>query len=146
MLPYLPGRPVSGFHEAFEAGYGDPRSPTPYPIVTPSRIAGAMLPFPCPRCGGVVDFSDGTARERYRDGRPGRGNHFCPHCGARFYLALDGTDVPNVLGADGTAPALVEFVAGGTRGGALQRRVIGGKRGATFADFYLAGTAVLGAG
>lgn len=107
---YLPGPTVCGFHGLFEENFGDPATQEPYCRVTPSVVAGIMLPFRCPRCKEVrTEFSDPKMREQYHDNRPGRDNHWCDDCGLRFRLRLSGITAPKKLSIyDGAAPSLVE--------------------------------------
>lgn len=107
MMPrqLISGPPLCGFEFCFEEGYGDPSTPEPYARVVPSRVGRTLLPFPCPRCGKVVEV---TELEKYKDARPGRGNHWCPECGWRFYLDEEGVPLTTTLQARADhAPAKV---------------------------------------
>jgi hypothetical protein len=116
---YLPGPTVCGFHGLFEGDYGDPSTPTPYPRVTPSKAGSVLLPFHCPECDFVIDFSDRDGREHYHDTRETkrgkRDNYWCPSCGARFLLNLNGKPFEGTL-TNGIAPAEVETIAVGEDG------------------------------
>lgn len=124
---YLSGPPLVGLYGMFDADYGDPDSPRPYPRVTPSRAGALMLPFRCPRCPATVDFSDPARREDYHDTRPlpggaRRDNYFCPRCGVRFTLNDRGQPMKGKLATDGAAPSVVETIAVGADGKLSLRR------------------------
>ena len=106
----LPGPAVCGFWGLFDADYGDPSTPRPYPRVTPSALGGVTLPFRCPHCKRIrADFADGAEREKYHDARDGHGNYWCPDCGGRFDLALPGAPLAAALPAGSVvAPSRVE--------------------------------------
>ena len=148
MKTYLPGPVVCGFYDCFEADYGDPETPKPYARVTPSRVGKALLPFHCPSCGQVVDFTDSERLAAYRDDRnKARVNYFCPSCGARFYLNEAGREFSGSLDSDGAAPSVVERIVRGPDGVDVVRErqgeatVLGWVR-----QHYLAGCDVLGCG
>lgn len=105
---YIKGPVLVGFYGLFEEDYGDPETPTPLCTLTPSRTGAALLPFRCVRCECKVDFSDSSRLECYRDGRDGRGNHFCPACGFRFHVKHDGPVFTGKLDGGGCAPAKVD--------------------------------------
>lgn len=100
-MRHLPGPSLMGFYGMFERDFGDPSTNPVKCTVAPSCIGAVLLPFPCPRCGRTVDFSNPSTRNEYRDQRPGRANHWCPWCGFRF--RLDSRGVPVNM----TAPARV---------------------------------------
>ena len=117
---YLPGPTVCGFHGMFEADYGTPSS-EPMPRVTPSKVGSALLPFHCPCCDEVIDFSDPESRERYHDtraieGGKQRDNYWCPCCQQRFLLNLKGKPFKGSIDEDHVAPAEVETIAVGEDG------------------------------
>jgi len=109
-MRYLSGPEVCGFYGMFETNFGDPETPAPYARVTPSCVAGVLLPFSCPNCKTVLSqFSDPKTREHYHDDRDGRDNFWCPTCDVRFNLRLQGMPLPkNAALVDGAAPSLVE--------------------------------------
>lgn len=97
-----------GFSELFDAAYGDPKTPRPYPRVTPSCVGGVLLPFPCPHCGAVrTEPVHRNKSNGYRD--HDRGFTWCPACRGRYVMNRSGTPLIGALpaGAD-CAPALVE--------------------------------------
>jgi hypothetical protein len=104
----IPGPPLIGFADVFDAGHGDEKTPRPYPEVTPSRIGYALLPFACPHCGAVkCEAVDPKRRDGYRDKQ--RGFSWCPACRKRYVLNTEGMPLPKSLpaGAD-HAPARIE--------------------------------------
>jgi len=141
---YLDGPPLCGLYGFFEADFGAPDSPKPYPRVTPSRVGGLLLPFRCPCCPATIDFSDPKNRADYCDPRPLRGNHYCPRCGARFLLNTDGQPLDGELATDGAAPSMVETVGFDDRGLIkLDRRTV---RPGGSVEQYLLGCDLLGTG
>lgn len=117
--PYLPGPPVVGFWGLFENDFGSSSTPVPYCTVAPTKIGSALLPFHCPHCRAVVDFSDPRRREMFHDTRrwtSWRGlkkgtvknrHYWCPSCGARFFLDLAGTPLVGPLAPGTVAPSRV---------------------------------------
>jgi hypothetical protein len=108
----LPGRVLVGFGVLFESSYGDPATPTQadgsYPKVTPSRLGGLLLPFPCPYCEAVRPVSvHPRKRQGYQDEE--RGFSWCPSCQGRYVLDAEGAPLATPLpaGSEG-APAVVE--------------------------------------
>lgn len=90
-MTLIGGAELCGFWGFFEASYGNPDTPKPYATVTPSKVGGALLPFPCPRCGECSQsLACPKLREHFHDTRRGQGHYFCPKCGERFYLDLQG--------------------------------------------------------
>lgn len=109
MRPHIAGATLCGFFGLFEIDYGDPHTLEPYATITPSRVGTALLPFRCPSCREVPQaLACPKSRECFYDRRRGRGNHWCPLCGCRFFLDLRGTALPSALpaGAD-VAPSRV---------------------------------------
>lgn len=104
----IPGPVLVGFAEMFDRAYGDPRTPRPYPKVTPTRIGSTLLPFPCPHCGEAqAEPVDRKRRENYTD--PERGFSWCFSCTKRFVVNPDGVPLADALPAGATAaPALVD--------------------------------------
>ena len=104
----ISGAPLLGFADLFDGAYGNPRTPKPYPRVTPACVGGVLLPFPCPHCGKVrAQAVDPRRRAGYCD--KGRGFSWCPACGGRYVLAREGVPLASSLPAGATsAPALVE--------------------------------------
>jgi hypothetical protein len=104
----IPGPPLLGFADAFDGAYGDPETPRPYPRVTPARVGGALLPFPCPHCGAVrSEAVDARRRLWYLDEE--RGHSWCPRCRGRYILNTEGAPLPAPLPAGATyAPAAVD--------------------------------------
>jgi hypothetical protein len=104
----VPGPVLIGFGDVFDASYGDPRTPRPYPKVTPSRVGNVLLPFPCPHCGAIrTAVIDPKTRNTYRDAD--RGFSWCPSCQKRFIIDPAGTPLTKALPAGATyAPALVD--------------------------------------
>jgi hypothetical protein len=146
---YLPGPTVCGFHGMFEADYGTP-STEPMPRVTPSRVGSALLPFHCPSCEAVVDFSDPTRRERHHDTREtasgARDNYWCPACSSRFLLNTKGKPFKGSID-EHVAPAEIETIAVGADGMVDYRRYTKEPRSSTiFGHFqnYILGTDILG--
>lgn len=74
---YISGRTLCGFWGIFEADYGCPKTPESYATLTPAPD-GTLV---CPQCRVAS-----LAADCPRDGRPGRGNHWCPRCGHRFHI------------------------------------------------------------
>jgi len=143
---YLAGPTVCGFHGMFEENYGMPSS-KPMPRVTPSKVGAALLPFHCPCCEAVVDFSDPERRENYHDTRPlpngkQRNNHWCPACGSRFLMNMKGKPFKGTL-SEHVAPAEVETIAVGEDGMVNYKRTT---RATVFGHLkdYILGTDILG--
>ncbi len=147
---YLSGPTVCGFHGMFEADFGTP-SKGPYPRVTPSKVGAALLPFHCPCCDEVIDFSDPERREQYHDtrddsGKP-RDNYWCPNCGSRFLLNLKGKPFKGTID-EHVAPAEVETIAVGDDGMVNYKRITKAPTpasifGSMFTS-YIIGTDILG--
>lgn len=104
----IPGPVLVGFATLFDQSYGDPRTPRPYPKVTPSCVGGVLLPFPCPHCSAVRPaVIDPKTRVGYWDEE--RGFSWCPACGKRYVIKSKGTPLVGEIPAGAThAPALVE--------------------------------------
>ncbi len=117
---FLPGPSVCGLYGYFEEDFGDPDTRSPYARITPSRIGAALLPFHCPRCKQVVDFSTPEQREHYHDTRvldgKKRDNYFCPSCGNRFFLNMAGQPLNGRVGRDNGTPSIVEELVVGSNG------------------------------
>lgn len=108
----LPGPVLIGFAELFDGAYGNPSTPRDkrgaYPVITPSRVGYALLPFACPYCGEArCEVVDPKRRMNYYDET--RGFSWCPACQGRFILNPAGRPLEAELpaGAD-YAPALIE--------------------------------------
>lgn len=103
----LSGPVLIGFGTIFDEACGDPMTPRPYPRVTPSVIAGTLLPFPCPHCGCVrKQVIDAKTRLGYYDAE--RDFSWCPACRKRYVIDSKGTPLVDDLPAGAThAPALV---------------------------------------
>jgi hypothetical protein len=104
----IPGAVLVGFAELFDRAYGDPRTPRPYPRVTPSRLGGTLLPFPCPHCRAVRDVVvDPRRRDFYHDAA--RDFSWCPACRGRYVIDRKGMPLARALepGAR-AAPARIE--------------------------------------
>lgn len=147
---YLEGRPIIGFWSLFSNDYGDENVVHVTHRITPSRAGNTLLPFHCPRCEKVLDFSNIKEREEHRDDRLGQGNYFCPYCGFKFYLNLSGSEVSKGIDKGGAFPSIVESL-GKTKDGLVEiRRQVGGKRklfdvvGELWSG-YLVGCDILGA-
>lgn len=97
-----------GFSEVFDAAYGNPNTPRPYPRVTPSCVGAALLPFPCPHCGAVrCEPIHPKKSEGYRDRE--RGFSWCPSCDGRYVLNRAGAPLVGTLPRGALhAPAVVE--------------------------------------
>jgi len=104
----IPGPVLVGFSEFFDRSYGDPRTPRPYPKVTPSCVGGVLLPFPCPHCSAVRSaVIDPKTRLGYFDKE--RDFSWCPSCRGRYEIIPEGQPLIGALPAGAThAPALVE--------------------------------------
>ena len=104
----LPGSVLVGFAGAFDKAYGDPRTPRPYPKVTPSQVGGVLLPFECPHCSAVRSaVIDPRTRLGYYDKE--RGFSWCPACDKRYVIESKGQPLKKPLLPDAMhAPALVE--------------------------------------
>lgn len=143
---YLDGPSVCGFWGMFESDFGDPQTESPYCRITPSRVGSALMPFHCPRCKSVVDFTDPQRREDYHDTRKTLDNYWCPRCGYRFRLNLVGKPFKDRL-SGGVASAVVESISIGSDGLVHYKRSSQG--GTTilgkFLMGYLEGCDVLGA-
>jgi len=102
------GPVLLGFSEMFDAAYGNPKTPRPYPRVTPSHVGGVLLPFACPHCGAVRPEPVSKKKsEGYRDRE--RGFSWCPACRGRYVMNREGTPLIGALPAGASAaPALVE--------------------------------------
>lgn len=127
----LPGPALLGFADQFDGAYGDPKTPHPYPQVTPSSMSGILLPFPCPHCGQVRgEAVDPRTRAGYCD--PERGFSFCPACCKRYVINWRGMPLAEALPAGAvSAPAKVERggkgqVLRGREGGRLE--LLGARR------------------
>jgi hypothetical protein len=148
---YIPGPTVCGFHGMFERDFGDDTTPKPYARVTPSRVGGALLPFHCPSCEAVVDFSDPARREHHHDSREtasGKNdNYWCPSCSHRFYLNTKGKPFKGTID-EHVAPAEVETIAVGEDGMVNYKRITKAPRNPTtiLGHFqnYILGTDILG--
>lgn len=104
----ISGPVLIGFAELFDRSYGDPRTPRPYPRVTPARIGNSLLPFPCPHCGAVQPaVIDPQTRKGYWDRE--RKHSWCPSCLGRYDINQKGAPLskPIEIGAT-SAPAIVE--------------------------------------
>ena len=104
----LSGPVLVGFGDVFDRSFGDPSTPRPYPRVTPSRVGGVLLPFPCPHCSAVrpvvVDRKKGAG---YYDDE--RGFSWCPACRKRFVVDTKGMPLEHKLEPGAThAPARIE--------------------------------------
>jgi hypothetical protein len=110
----LPGPILIGFGDLFDRSYGDPRTPRPYPKVTPSRIGSVLLPFPCPHCDEVrPQVVDVKTRLGWWD--KGRDFSWCPSCRKRFIVEPQGMELKKALPPGAThAPALIERGKGRT--------------------------------
>lgn len=111
----LPGVPLIGFYTAFDESKGASGTPWPYPIVTPSAVGPALLPFHCPHCGAVCDeLVDPKTRMFYFD--KNRKFSWCPKadCRGRFFVDRTGMPLAEPLPAGASAaPSMVErFVEG----------------------------------
>jgi len=104
----IPGPVLVGFSEFFDRSYGDPRTPRPYPKVTPSCVGGVLLPFPCPHCSAAHSaVIDPKTRLGYFDKE--RDFSWCPSCQGRYEIIPEGQPLIGALPAGAThAPALVE--------------------------------------
>ena len=102
------GPVLLGFADVFDASFGDPKTPRPYPRVTPSHVGGVLLPFPCPHCGAVRGEPVHKKKsEGYRDRE--RGFSWCPACRGRYVMNRDGLPLVDDLPAGApAAPARVE--------------------------------------
>lgn len=135
----ISGRPLLGFWFMFEQCYGDPETESPMRTITPSCVGGALLPFRCPRCQDVArELASPKTREWYRDTRKGRDNHFCPSCGCRFKINMEGMELPCALEKGAmVAPSKVEC------GGEVAWQDMGAERGvaATVLGFLISASA-----
>lgn len=104
----IPGPVLIGFADVFDASFGDPKTPRPYPKVTPSRVGDTLLPFPCPHCGAVRSaVIDPKKRGGYYDSE--RKFSWCPSCQGRYVVKPEGTPLQRALPPGAMyAPALVE--------------------------------------
>jgi len=107
----IPGSVLVGFAEFFDRAWGDPRTPKPYPKVTPARIGDTLLPFACPHCGVESEEAVNKRRDGYQDER--RGFSWCPSCSLRYIVVYEGAPLQGKLqpGAK-SAPALVDRGSG----------------------------------
>lgn len=104
----LPGPVLLGFADLFDAAYGRPCAASEIPLVTPTAIGGALLPWPCPHCGAVRPQM-ATAQGRAEHSDPQRGFYFCPACEGRYRLA-PGAPPPVAIAAGAhAAPCRVEL-------------------------------------
>ena len=103
----IQGSVLVGFAEFFDKAWGDPKTPRPYPKVTPARIGASLLPFACPHCGAESEDAVNKRRDGYRD--PQRGFSWCPVCSLRYIVVYEGAPLVDKLepGAK-SAPALVD--------------------------------------
>ena len=102
----IPGPVLLGFADLFDEAWGKPGA-GPIPVVTPTAIGGALLPFACPHCGAARKAAvDPRLREGYRD--PWRCFSWCPACRGRYRLNTDGGPLPApMLPGAKAAPAQV---------------------------------------
>lgn len=103
----LSGSVLLGFAEVFDESFGDPKTPKPYLLVTPSAVGRILLPFPCPRCNEAsCDSVDPRTRDKFRDAE--RGFSWCPKCSYRFVLDLRGAPLASTLepGAQSAPPRI----------------------------------------
>lgn len=103
----LPGPVLMGFAIDFDQAWGRPCQ-GPIPVITPTRLGGVLLPFPCVHCGEVREASvDPKQREGYRD--PWREHFWCPACHGRYRLNSVGAPLAAaMLPGARCAPARVE--------------------------------------
>lgn len=101
------GRPLLGFAALFDAAWGKPTA-EPLPTVTPSCMAGVLLPFRCPHCDAVrPEVVDPKTRAGWQDRR--REFSWCPACQGRYVIDFKGMPLANALPAGAEcAPARVE--------------------------------------
>ena len=113
----LPSRKLSiegpilcGFSELFEEHFGNSNTPEPYVTVVPSFVGNSLLPFSCPKCKRPAqELACPLTREKYHDKRVGRDSYWCPACGWRFNIDLNGTKLPCSLKAGAeVGPSLVK--------------------------------------
>lgn len=104
----LRGEVLLGFQALFDDAHGRGDTPWPYPIVTPSTIGPALLPFACPHCGEVrPEIVDPARYKEYRDAA--RKFSWCPACRCRYYVDRRGMSLAVSLSAGATsAPARVD--------------------------------------
>jgi hypothetical protein len=104
----LSGPVLVGFADVFDRSFGNPKTPRPYPKVTPSAMCGVLLPFECPHCGEVRSQPiDPKTRLGYHDKQ--RDFSWCPACKGRYVIDPKGTPLVGSLPSNAThAPALVE--------------------------------------
>ena len=82
-----------GFMQAFEDAHGDENTPLPYPVVVPSAVGSALLPFRCPHCGEVcTEVVDPNKRAGYFD-REGKFS-WCPCSDCRWRFFVDRSVAP----------------------------------------------------
>lgn len=88
---HISGPTLCGFWGMFEEDYGTPTGDI-LPIITPSFVGSSLLPFRCPGCKTVAqELVCPKTREYFHDRRMGRDNYWCPNCGLRFRLNLQGS-------------------------------------------------------
>ena len=105
--PLISGPVLVGFGRLFDAAWGNPKTPGPYPKVTPSRVGDTLLPFQCPHCGKVRSVVVGKKKMRYFD--PVRGFSWCPGCKGRYIVNYRGMELIGEFDPKAVhAPALVE--------------------------------------
>lgn len=106
----LSGAPLVGFMTAFDNAFGRADTPWPYPVVVPSAVGSALLPFHCPYCRTVCDeLVDPAKRDHYYD----KLRKFCwcpcPDCRGRFFVDRKGMPLAEPLPAGAkVAPSRVE--------------------------------------
>ena len=104
----ISGPVLLGFCTAFERSSGREDTPRPYAKITPSRVGNVLLPFACPHCGAIrSETVDPKQRAGYTDKE--RGFSFCPACGRRYIVNLEGMPLAEPLPPGAvSAPARVE--------------------------------------
>lgn len=123
----LPGTPLLGFAEMFDDARGSSETPWPYPVVVPSAVGPALLPFRCPHCAAVcAALVDPVTRGHYYDRL--RRFSWCPACRGRFFVDRKGLPLAEALPAGAThAPSRVERAEEvASAGGFLEGVEVGG--------------------
>ena len=110
MSKLISGPSLCCFFGTFESDFGNETTDALHITITPSFIGNSLLPFRCPHCAGVPQaLACPKTRKKYKDTRPGRSNYFCPLCGCRFKLNLQGTPLPSDIKAGAkVAPSKIE--------------------------------------
>jgi transposase-like protein len=95
----------------FDDVSGSSETPWPYPVVIPSAVGSAILPFACPHCKASCDALVNPRRQLdYHDKL--RKFCWCPSCKGRFFVDRVGEPLKETLPAGAAiAPSTVRALS-----------------------------------